>query len=137
MASESVQAFNAKVAASPQLQAKLQAVTSPMDFLSLAKAEGYPLTKQDFKVIVQQAYQQWVETLDPTIGNFFRQVRNSKALDAQLHTCQSSADVVALGQQCGVQLSEEDLQQAAVIADALPGFSFERLWFRELGLVKS
>ena len=51
MSDRSVQAFNEKVVASPALQAKLHAVASPMDFLALAKAEGFDLTPQDLKEI--------------------------------------------------------------------------------------
>ena len=44
MLSESVQAFNDKVAASPELRAQLRAVTNPMEFLALAKTEGFDPT---------------------------------------------------------------------------------------------
>lgn len=135
MLSQSVQAFNDRVAASPELQAKLRAITSPMDFLSLAKAEGLDLSGQDFQMIVQQAYQQWCEKLDPKMSDFFRQVHNDKELDNKLKTCRSSHDVITLAENCGIQLSEDELQQAAVIAESIPGFSFEKLWFRGLGLL--
>jgi predicted ribosomally synthesized peptide with nif11-like leader len=136
MGSDSVQAFNDKVASSPVLQAKLRSITSPVDFLALAKAEGFDLTGQDFQTLVQQAYQQWLQRLAPSIREFFSRVHTTKALDDQLKTCQSGADVIALAQQCGVELSEADLQQAAAMAEAVPGFSFEKLWFRGLGLIK-
>jgi predicted ribosomally synthesized peptide with nif11-like leader len=136
MLSKSVQAFNDKVAVSLELQAKLRAVTSPMDFLSLAKAEGFDLSGQDFQIVVQQAYQQWIAQLDPKMSSFFSQVRSEKELDNQLKACQSSTDAIALAQQCGVKLSEDDLQQAAMIAETIPGFSFEKLWFRGVGLIK-
>jgi predicted ribosomally synthesized peptide with nif11-like leader len=136
MLSTSVQAFNDRVAASPELQAKLRAVTSPMDFLALAKAEDIDFSGQDFQSMVQEAYQQWIAQLDPKMSGFFSQVRNEKALDNQLKACQSSTDAIALAQQCGVKLSEDDLQQAAIIAEAIPGFSFEKLWFRGVGLLR-
>lgn len=136
MLPKSVQAFNDKVAASPELQTKLRAVTSPMDFLSLAKAEGLEIDGQDFQTMVQQAYQQWIGQLDAKMSGFFSQVRSDKALDNQLKACQSVADAIALAQQCGVKLSEDDLQQAAIVAEAIPGFSFEKLWFRGVGLIK-
>lgn len=75
MLSKSVQAFNNRVAASPELQIKLRAITSPIDFLSLA-------------------------------------------------------------QECSIQISEDELQQAVLLAEAIPGFSFEKLWFRGLGLLE-
>jgi hypothetical protein len=134
MLSKSVQAFNDRIAASPELQTKLRNLTSPLDFLSLAQSEGLDLTMPDFQAIAQQAYQQWSEKLPPKTRDFFNQVHNTTALDDQLKTCQSSNDVILLAQQCGVQLSEEDLQQAAIAAETIPGFSFEKLWFRGLGL---
>ncbi len=135
MKSDSVQAFNDRVAASPELQTKLRAVTSPLAFLDLAKAAGLELTGQDFQLIVQQAYQQWIALLDPKMSAFFHQVRSTPELDEQLKTCRSNAEVMNLAQQCGVELSEDDLQQAAQTAAAVPGFSFEKLWFRGLGLL--
>jgi predicted ribosomally synthesized peptide with nif11-like leader len=134
MLSKSVQAFNDRVAASPELQTKLRAVTSPIDFLSLAKAEGLDLNGEDFQSMVQQAYQQWCETLDPKMSDFFRRVHYDNELDNQLRICRSSKDVIALAQTCSIQLSEAELQQAAILAEAIPGFSFEKLWFRALGL---
>jgi predicted ribosomally synthesized peptide with nif11-like leader len=136
MLSKSVQAFNDKVATSPALQTKLRAVTSPIDFLALAKSEGLDLSSQDFQMVVQQAYQQWIAQLAPKMSEFFSQVRSDKALEDRLKACQSSTDVIALAQQCGIKLSEEDLQQAATAAEAIPGFSFEKLWFRGLGLIR-
>jgi predicted ribosomally synthesized peptide with nif11-like leader len=58
MLSNSVQAFNDKLAASPALQTKLRSITSPLEFLALAKSEGLDLTGQDFQILAQQAYQQ-------------------------------------------------------------------------------
>ena len=135
MPDESVQAFNDKVAASPELQAQLRSVTSPMEFLALAKAEGFDLTGQDFQAIVQSAFQQWLEKLAPKLREFFSQVQSTQELDAQLKGCQSTTDVIALAQQCNIELSEADLQQAAAAAAAVPGFSFEKLWFSGLGLI--
>jgi predicted ribosomally synthesized peptide with nif11-like leader len=130
-----VQAFNDRVAASLALQARIHAIRSPMEFLALAKAEGFDLSGQDFQMMVQQAYQQWCETLDPKMSDFFRRVHNEKALDDQLKGCQSIDEAIALAQQCGIQLSTEELQQAALLAEAILGFSFEKLWFRGLGLL--
>jgi predicted ribosomally synthesized peptide with nif11-like leader len=136
MLSNSVQAFNDKVAADPALQTKLRAITSPVDFLALAKSEGLDLTDQDFQVLVQQAYQQWIEKLEPKMGSFFSHVHDRKELDDRLKVCQSSRDVIELAQECGVMVSEDDdLQQAALVAETIPGFSFEKLWFRGLGLI--
>jgi predicted ribosomally synthesized peptide with nif11-like leader len=136
MLSKSVQAFNDKVATSPALQTKLRAVTSPIDFLALAKSEGLDLSSQDFQMVVQQAYQQWIAQLAPKMSEFFSQVRSDKALEDRLKACQSSKDIIVLAQQCGVKLSEDDLKQAATAAEAISSFSFEKLWFRGLGLIR-
>jgi predicted ribosomally synthesized peptide with nif11-like leader len=135
MLSKSIQAFNAKVAASPELQTKLRSITSPMDFLALAKSEGLDLTGQDFQVLVQEAYQEWIDKLDPKVSEFFSQVHGKKELDDRLKVCRSTHDVIELAQECGFELSENDLQQAAIVAESIPGFSFEKLWFRGLGLM--
>lgn len=135
MLSKSVQAFSDRVATDPELQTKLRTLTSPMDFLALAKSQGIDLTGQDFQILVQQAYQQWIEQLDPKMSAFFSQIRGKKELEDKLKTCQSSNNVVELAQECGFELSEDELQQAAMVAEAIPGFSFEKLWFRGLGLI--
>jgi predicted ribosomally synthesized peptide with nif11-like leader len=135
MLSNSVQAFNDKVANDPALQTKLRSITSPLDFLALAKSEGLDLTGQDFQILVQQAYQQWIGQLDPKLSSFFSHVHDRKELDDRLKVCQSSGDVIELAQECGVALSKDELQQAAIVAEAISGFSFEKLWFRGLGLI--
>jgi predicted ribosomally synthesized peptide with nif11-like leader len=135
MCSNSVQAFNDKVAADPALRTKIRGLTTPLDFLALAKSEGLDLTGQDFQILVQQAYQQWIEQLDPKMSGFFRQIHEKRELDDKLKVCQSSHDVIVLAQECGVNLSEDELKQAALVAEGIPGFSFEKIWFRGLGLI--
>jgi predicted ribosomally synthesized peptide with nif11-like leader len=135
MLSNFVQAFNDKVATSPALQMKLRSIVSPLEFLALAKSEGLDLTGQDFQILAQQAYQQWIEKLDPKMSGLFSQIHEQKELDDRLKVCQSSHDAIVLAQECGVKLSEDDLKQAAMVAEGIPGFSFEKLWFRGLGLI--
>ena len=72
----------------------------------------------------------------PKTSEFFRTVRNDQTLDSQLKTCQSSAEAIALAEQCGIQLTEDDLKQAAIVAESIKGFSFEKLWIRTLGLLE-
>ena len=134
MQSDAIQAFNAKVAASTELQAKLRAITSPVQFLSLAKEQGFELTGQELQAMAQKAYQQWLDALDLKLGAFFRQVHDTQALDDRLKTCRSVAEVIALGQDCGFELSAHDLDRAAAAAETVAGFSFEKLWFRGLGI---
>jgi predicted ribosomally synthesized peptide with nif11-like leader len=136
MLSKSVRAFSDRVAASPDLQVQLSAATSPRDFLELAKTAGFELSIQDFQMVVQQAYQQWIDRLSPPVSEFFSRVRHDRALDDRLKTCQSSAEAIALAQQCGIELSVDELQQAAKIAASIPGFSFEKLWFRKIGALE-
>jgi hypothetical protein len=47
----------------------------------------------------------------------------------------SPAEAIALAQQCGIYLTEDDLKQAAIAAESVNGFSFEKLWFRRLKLL--
>jgi len=136
MLSHSAQAFNEKIATSPELQTKLQKISSPIDFLALAKAEGFDLDLPDLQAIAQEAFQRWLEWLPPKTSEFFRTVRNDQTLDSQLKTCQSSAEAIALAEQCGIQLTEDDIKQAAIVAESINGFSFEKLWIRRLGLLE-
>jgi predicted ribosomally synthesized peptide with nif11-like leader len=135
MLSNSAQAFNDKIATYPELKAKIQNISSSIDFLSLAKAEGFDLDLPDLQSIAQAAFQQWLERLPPKTREFFHTVHKDKTLDNQLKTCQSPAEAIALAEQCGIQLTEDDLKQAAIAADSINGFSFEKLWFRGLGLL--
>ena len=135
MLSKSIPAFNDKVAADPALQTKLRAITSPVDFLALAKSEEIDLIGQDFQILAQQAYQQWIDRLDPKMSSFFSQIHEQKELDNKLKVCRSSHDVITLAQECGVKLAEDDLKQAAIVAETIPGFSFKKRWFRGLGLI--
>ena len=48
MLSHCAQAFNEKIATSPELQTKLQKISSPIEFLALANAEGFDLDLQTY-----------------------------------------------------------------------------------------
>ena len=135
MLSDCARAFNEKIATSPELQTKLQNISSPIDVLTLAKAEGFDLDFPDLQAIAQDAFERWLERLPPKTREFFRTVHHDKTLNSQVKTCQSSADAIALAQQCGIYLTEDDLKQAAIAAESVNGFSFEKLWFRKLDLL--
>ena len=90
----------------------------------------------DLQAIAQEAFQQWLEWLPPKTSQFFRTVRNDQTLDSQLKTCQSPAEAIALAERCGIELTEDDLKQAAIVAESINGFSFEKLWIRRLGLLE-
>ena len=40
-------------------------------------------------------------------------------------------------QECGVKLLKDKLKQTVVVAEAIPGFSFEKLYFGGLELINS
>lgn len=135
MSDPSVAAFNAKVAASVELQARLRAIASPVDLVNFAREQGIELTSADLQAIAQTAYQQWINHLNPAVRPFFEQAQVMPALNAQLKQCQTPADALGLAQRSGFDLTIADLQHAAAIAESIPGFSFEKLWFRNLGLL--
>lgn len=135
MSALSVAAFNAKVAASAELQARLRAITSPMELVSFAREQGVELTSADLQAIAQTAYQQWINHLNPAIRPFFEQAQVMPELNAQLKQCQTPADAIGLAQSNGFDLTIADLQYAADAAAVIPGFSFEKLWFRTMGLL--
>lgn len=130
------QAFNAKVAESLELQARIRSMTSPMELLTLAREQGIELTGADLSAIAQQAYRQWIAGLDDQARRFFELVHANPELNQALQQCQTSEAAVALSQTCGVKLTLAELQQAAIAANAIVGFSFEKLWFRSLGLLE-
>lgn len=129
------QTFNAKVAESPELQAQIRLIASPMELLTLAKTQGIELTGTDLSAIAQAAYQHWITTLDGNVRRFFETVHANPELNEALKQCQTPAAAITLGQTCGLELTVAQLQQAAIAADAIVGFSFEKLWFRKLGLL--
>jgi hypothetical protein len=116
---------------------RLELVRSPLELINLASAEGIELTGEDLREIAQTAYHNWVITLDPHVRSFFDRAQQSPALNDELKQCRSSAAAIDLATRYGFELSERDLQQAATAATAIPGFSFEKLWFSNLGLLRS
>jgi predicted ribosomally synthesized peptide with nif11-like leader len=129
------QAFNAKVAESPELREKLKLVTSPVELFGLAKEQGLELTGEDLQAIAQNAYQQWLSSLKGQVRVFFAKVHTDPELNQKLKQCQTTEAAIALGQDCGIALTPADLRQAAAAAEAVAGFSFEKLWFKQLGLL--
>ena len=57
MLSQSVQAFQARVAASPDVQKQLDSIKSLVDLISIASEQGIELTPGDFQVLAQLAYE--------------------------------------------------------------------------------
>jgi predicted ribosomally synthesized peptide with nif11-like leader len=134
MASRSLQDFNTKIAASPELQKQVEAVQSPVELIALAQAQGLEFTPDDFRDMVQTAFQHWLTLLDGTTRNFFAQAQAQPELNQAVKSCQSPDAVLALAKEQGIEFTIADLQQAAIAARTIPGFSFEKLWFKNLGL---
>lgn len=135
MLSQAAQSFNAAVAASPELQMRLNSIQFPFELLTLAQEQGFELTEADLQAIAQTAYQQWLLGLNVQTRPFFAHVQADATINQKLKQCESVTAAVTLADECGFRLSITDLQQAAEVAKAIPGFSFEKLWFRRLGLL--
>ena len=135
MSLSNAQAFNHRVEQSLELRSRLEQIRSPIELMNLARAEGLELTGEDIREIAQTAYQAWVVTLDRLMRSFFEQAQQSEELNQKLKQCQTPADALDLATSYGFALTESNFQQAATAAAAIPGFSFEKLWFRNLGLL--
>jgi predicted ribosomally synthesized peptide with nif11-like leader len=135
MSSQSLQEFKDQISQSVSLQEKIDLIQSPMELILLAKAIGIELTNDDLKEIAQTAFQQWVSQLSGSIQNFFGTAKNNQELNQRVRQCKSSIDVVALAKEYQFEFTEADLRQAAFISQRIEGFSFEKLWFKELGLI--
>lgn len=135
MSSQSLQEFKDQISQSINLQEKIDLIQSPVELILIAKAMGIELTNDDLKEIAQTAFHQWVSQLSGSIQNFFETAQNNQELNQRLRQCKSSSDVVVLAKEHQFEFSEVDLQQAATLSQKLEGFSFEKLWFKQLGLI--
>jgi Nif11 domain len=135
MSLSNAQAFNLRVEQSLELQAGLEQIRSPIELMNLARAAGLELTGADLQEIAQTAYQTWVVTLDLPMRSFFELAQQSEEINRELKQCQTPADALDLATRNGFNLTSIDFQQAATAATAITGFSFEKLWFRNLGLL--
>lgn len=135
MLSPAAQAFSERVLASPELQQQLEQAHSPQAVFALAHAIECELTMGDFQTLAQSAYQHWLNQLRGDVQAFFRQSHSLPDLNRQLLDCQTVADVVRLAQIQNFRMTETDLQSAALTAATILGFSFEKLWFKRLGLL--
>ena len=133
MTSANVRAFDRLIAASPALQAQLEQIRDPIELITLAKAEGVELTGEDMREIAQTAYHAWVVNLAPPVRSFFELAQESAELNNELKQCRSLSEAIDLANRNGFTLTAIDFQQAATAAAGIPGFSFEKLWFRNLG----
>ncbi|MBE9069429.1 Nif11-like leader peptide family natural product precursor [Leptolyngbya cf. ectocarpi LEGE 11479] len=135
MSSPAIQDFNQKFAQSPELQQKIGEVESVPQMLALLQAWDCTLTGPELIVLAQQAYQTWLASLDLTVRPFFVEAHENKTINKAIETCHTPQDVVLLAKTHGFQLSERELKAAADAAAKVEGFSFEKIWFKGLGLL--
>jgi Nif11 domain len=135
MSLSNAQAFNLRVEQSLELQAQLEQIRSPIDLMNLARSIGVELTGADVGEIAQTANHDWVVTLDRPMRSFFELAQQSAELNRELKQCQTPADALDLATRYGFHLTSIGFQQAATAAATIVGFSFEKLWFKNLGLL--
>lgn len=132
MVSERAQKFNDYLAQSAELQKDLINITSAVDLVKLAEKKGFTLTIVDFQELARQAYQQWLHSLNSATRLFFEEVHQNPQLNQKLHQCNNFADLINLANDCGIKLTNSDLEQASEIANSIRGFSLEKLFFQNL-----
>jgi predicted ribosomally synthesized peptide with nif11-like leader len=135
MSVSNAQAFHLRVEQSPELQAQLEQIRSPIELMNLARSVGVELTGADVGEIAQTAYHDWVVTLALPMRSFFELAQQSEELNRDLKQCQTLAAAIDLATRNGFNLTPIDFQQAATAAATIVGFSFEKLWFRNLELL--
>lgn len=136
MVSKIAQKFNQHIAKSIDLQRQLRSIKSPFELIQIAKQEGFELNSQDLKELAQIAYQKWLANLHPQTRLFFEKVHFNPELDQKLHQCKSIDDLMNLAAQCGWQINYLQIEQAAQVAKSISGFSFEKIFFQNLGIIK-
>lgn len=134
MSSPAIQDFNQKFDQSSELRQKIGTVESVPQLMAVLQEWDCHLTGPELVVLAQQAYQTWLASLDLTVRPFFVEAHNNETLNKAIETCTTPNDVVVLAKTHGFQLSEADLQAAADAAANIEGFSFEKIWFKSLGL---
>ncbi|MGB7414106.1 MAG: Nif11 family protein, partial [Thermosynechococcaceae cyanobacterium] len=78
MLSQTVQDFSQRIAASPNLKARIRGMTSVGEFMGLSHELGFQLTGDDLKSLAQQTYQQWLTKLPPHSRSFFEQIHDNE-----------------------------------------------------------
>jgi predicted ribosomally synthesized peptide with nif11-like leader len=134
MTSTNLENFQQKFSQSPEFQQQIREAQSVPQLLTLLQQWDCPLAPEELITLAQQAYQTWLESLKPTIQLFFVEAHENKALNREIETCKNPEAVIALAKAHGFEISEADLQMAAEAASQIEGFSFEKLWFKGLGL---
>lgn len=134
MSPRSLREFNARIVESAALQERVKTIQSLLELIALAQEQGLELTREDLQEIARTAYQQWIVLLDGQTRAFFEQADLLPDLNQKLKQCQSPEAAINLAKEYGFELAIADLRQAAIAAQTIPGFSFEKLWFKNLGL---
>lgn len=136
MLSETTKKFNEYLAQNLDLQVKLRAINSPFDLINIAKKEGFELTIEEFKELATIAYEQWLIKLTPKMRLFFEKIYVTPELNNELHHCNSVEDLINLAKECDFEITLSQLQEVAEIAQSIQGFSFEKIFFQNLGIIK-
>ncbi len=135
MSSPAIQDFNQKFSQFPEFRQKIADTSSVPELMTVLQEWGCQLTGPQIVTLAQQAYQDWLAFLSPTAQRFFVESHENETLNKAIETCKSPEDVMALAKTHGFSLSKADLQTAAIAAAKIEGFSFEKLWFKQLGLL--
>ena len=134
MCSPAIQDFNRKFSDFAELRQNISAVQSLPEFIAVLQDWECHLTGAELVTLAQQAYQTWLDCLDPKVQPFFAEAHQNKALNQAIEDCRNPNDVVVLAKSYGFELTESDITTAAEAAYKIEGFSFEKLWFKGLGL---
>ena len=135
MSSPTIQDFNQKFVQSAELRQKISKVESVPQMMTLLQYWECSLSVPELITLAQKSYQTWLASLSSTVRPFFVEAHDNKTLNKAIETCNTPDDVVILAKSYGFQLSESDLQSAAAAAAKIEGFSFEKVWFKGLGLL--
>ncbi len=136
MLSKTIEEFNEYISDSPTLQKKLRSIKIPPDFINIAKQEGFEITLEDFKALAQHNYQEWKKNIDSPSRIFFEKVHLSPELNQELHECYYADDIINLSHKYNCSITLSNLQSAIDVAKSIKGFSFEKLFFQNLGMIE-
>lgn len=135
MSFSAIQDFYQKFAQSAELRSQIQRIESLPQLLELLQTWNIHLTGEQLQTLAKTAFDTWILTLEPPIQDFFLRVRQDQSLNVAIENCRHPQDVVILANAYGYTLTEIDIQEAAEMAARIEGFSFEKLWFKRLGLI--
>ncbi|MFZ9736709.1 MAG: Nif11-like leader peptide family natural product precursor [Prochlorotrichaceae cyanobacterium] len=137
MSFPAIQDFHQKFAHSADLRRQIKAVKSLPEMMALLQSWDIHLTRDELQTLAQNSFETWLASLNPLTQAFFLQARQDKALNIAVESCKAANDVVRLARSYGYHLTETDLAEAAQAANQIQGFSFEKIWFKHLGLLPS